>query len=359
MLHFSCSSLAMPWYGGSQSMLDNRLAKRVGTPSSWDLAWELGRWTGGPPVDLVFVQDDSASMYRAAHDDPPALRPEAARLTVSLLEGARAAFIAFGAADRGCAIPLQRISCDEDRRTLMARIEAATYEKGGTDYADGLRSVIDALVEGDAAYGWPPYRAEGHAVGVLFMSDGQPGVDPDRVPDRRRLDELRSEGGPYERLRERGWPVFTIGVGRAANDAEAAGVLSEMAEATGGRPFVAATVHGLLEACAAVVAGLSGCEWTSGGEPEPVPVSRRFELRTGSRSATFVAVKSAPDQVLRVIDPGGREVRGRRRVRSTRFELVAVTAPRGGGWTAVVEGTGQASLGILTDAAPGLPGSAR
>lgn len=237
-------------------MADNHLVTCVGTLSGAEHPPE--RW-GESSLDLVLVQDDSVSICRADGDDLPAMRLEAARRAVSLLApGARIAFIAFGAADQGRVIPLESIDCDQDRRAAIARMEAATFEKGGTDYVDALRAVIDALTEGDPAYGWPRYRAEGRTVGVLFLSDGQPGAEPYRVPDQLQLLELRSEGGIYELLRKRGWPVFTIGVGSAARSAEAAAVLREMAEKTGGRSYVAATRDELLVACTAVVAQLSG-----------------------------------------------------------------------------------------------------
>lgn len=213
---------------------------------------------GGPPspswLDLVVVQDDSASVCGA---DGACQRLEAGRLAVSRLRpGARVAFVAFGAADRGRAMALRRIHRDADRRAILGAMEEATFEKGGTDYVDALRSVIDVLEDGDAAYGWPPYRAGRRMVAVLFLSDGQPGVDSRGEPDRQQLDALREPGGVYELLRARGCPVFTIGLGGAVDDPEAATILGEMAEATGGEFRLASSPDELLAACAAVMAEL-------------------------------------------------------------------------------------------------------
>lgn len=205
-------------------------------------------------LDLVVVQDDSASVCGA---DGACMRLEAGRLAVSLLRpGARIAFVAFGGADRGRAIPLRWIRREADRSAILAAMEEATFEKGGTDYVDALRSVIDVLRDGDAAYGWPPYRAGRRTVGVLFLSDGQPGVDSRREPDQQQLDALRGRGGVYELLRARGWPVFTVGLGGAMDDPEAATILGEMAAATGGEFRLASSPDELLAACTAVMAEL-------------------------------------------------------------------------------------------------------
>jgi hypothetical protein len=241
----SISVITMVWFGAI--MVDTGPAARLGAASS--AALPCARRTGAerPALDLVIVQDDSESMYGRGPGTPPALRLEAARLLVSQLGAhARVAFVGFGAADRSSEVPLVRIDSDEDRRAMIALIEAATFEKGRAHYPSALRSVIDALADGDRAYGWPPYRAAGRKVGVLFLSDGH-------VSDQQQLDELLAEGGICELMSARGCPVHTIGIGSAARDA---GVLREIAATTGGSSRVATDAHELRAACRAVIAQL-------------------------------------------------------------------------------------------------------
>lgn len=295
-----------------------------------------GRATYGSTLDVVLVVDDSASMWRAPAGAPAAARLEAAHLAVSLLpSGARAAFVSFGAAGSGCVVPLQTIDRGDDREALMERMTAATFEKGGTDYGEAHRSIIDALVDGDVAYGWPPYRAEGRTVAILFVSDGRPGLDPRRLQDQRRL-------------RERAWPVHTVGVGSAAHEPDAGLVLRELAESSGGRARLATTVDELLNACAGIVADLGGHGWTAAQPPAATPLVSRFALPPGVREATFVAVKSAEDQTLLLRGPLGAEASGAARRSGRRFELAAVTGPPAGTWTATVTGSGRAGVGLLT-----------
>jgi hypothetical protein len=305
-----------------------------------------------PALDLVLAHDESGSVSRAGAGHMAAMRLEAARLAVALLlaldASTRIAYVGFSAADRSREIPLARIDTEQDHRDVVSRIEAATFETGWTDYGSALRSVIDVLADGDAAYGWPPYRVESRTVAVLFLSDGLPAADPYRVPDAQQLRELRAAGGVYQRLAERRWPVFTVGIGRAARHPDVAAVLADMARATRGRSIVAATVEELLGAYAAVIAELGGQRWTPCEPAAPAPVVRRFELPPGLRRATFAAVRSHTSQSLLVVDPGGKVVDGAGRVVGARFENVTIAEPCAGRWTATVMGAGQASVGLLT-----------
>src|SRR5207302_10517552 len=100
-------------------------------------------------------------------------------------------------------------------------------------YAYTLRCAVDVLGRGEAAYKAYPYRARDRRAAIIFFSDGRPGPDLPDAPD------------VYRLLRERGWPVFTIGVGTAASDPAASAVLATMATATGGEFFPAATADEL------------------------------------------------------------------------------------------------------------------
>jgi von Willebrand factor type A domain-containing protein len=305
-----------------------------------------------PALDLVLAHDESGSISRAGAGHLAAMSLEAARLAVALLlaldASTRIAYVGFSGADRSRELPLARLNTERDHRKVVSRIEAATFETGWTDYGSALRSVIDVLADGDAAYGWPPYRVEGRTVAVLFLSDGLPAADPHRVPDREQLRELRADGGVYQRLAERRWPVFTVGIGRAARHPDAATILDDMARATRGRSVVAATVEELLAAYVAVIAELGGQRWTPCDPAAPAPVVRRFELRPGLRRATFAAVRSHTSQSLLVVDPGGNVVDGAIRVAAARFENVTIADPCAGLWSATVVGAGQASIGLLT-----------
>jgi len=230
-------------------MVDIGLPTRLANPLLRGFPWRRPR-DGGSAVDLVIVQDDSSSMYRSDGAAAHAARLEAVCLAISLLGvRARVGFIAFGTVNRGRSIPPRPVATEDQRRQLIAEVKAATYEKGGTDYGDALRAVVDALTDGDGAYGWPPYRADGRTAGVLLVSDG-------RVRDAQQLRQLREMGGVYETLRERGVPVFTVGVENAVREPEAAAVLREMAMATGGNAYLARTPGELMASCAAVIAEL-------------------------------------------------------------------------------------------------------
>jgi UDP-N-acetylglucosamine enolpyruvyl transferase len=232
-----------------------------GDNSGRAIIWALprrGKRTAMEPtaLDLVIVLGDGAVLGREP-DAPLALRVEAARQVVWEVDGrARLAFVGPGSPD--CAVrPLMPVASTSDRQTLSARIEAATSWEGGPHYPSTLRSAIDALIDGDNAYGWPPYRVPGRTAGVLFLGDGRPRSDPRPGPDQQQIDELLAPGGVCQLLSQRGWSVSTIDNGSAASDAEPAAILREMARATGGRSFVATTPKELRAACGAVIAELS------------------------------------------------------------------------------------------------------
>jgi hypothetical protein len=247
-------------------MVDNSVAAVDSAPAFGLFPWDRPR-VAQADIDLVLVQDDSWSMCRTDGAGSGATRLEAVRRVVSLLDvNARVAFVAFGARDRGRVISLRGIASQPDREAMVATIEAATFEKGASDYGEALRSVIDALVEGDVAYGWPPYQLPGRTAGALFLSDGW-------LPDRHQLRELRDI---YQRLRERRLPVFTVGMGSAVREPGAGGrhhpigappgggpTPPACAPATGGRAYLASGPQAVVEACDAVVAELSGRGWTA------------------------------------------------------------------------------------------------
>jgi hypothetical protein len=297
-------------------------------------------------LDIVILQDDSRSVCCADGGDTGATRLEAARLVVTLVDvGTRVAFVAFGGPGRGCPVSLRQIGSDLDRRLLIADMEAATFEKQGTDYGEALRWIVDALAEGDETYWRPPYRVDGRSAGALFLSDGL-------LRDRQHLRELREPGGICDRLRERGWPVCTIGL--CTRDEPSADVLRELAGATGGRSFSASTADELLHACAAAIAELRGWRWTAPARGEEEPAVERFQLDPAVRRATFVAARPAGGQALRVVDPNGIEACARRHAAS-RFEHVTVVDPAPGVWTATITGHGRGRIGVMTCRPRGLP----
>jgi hypothetical protein len=211
-----------------------------------------------PALDLVIVQGDPESAYGRYAIARSSRLVDTARLAVSLVdEHARVAFVGLRGADRRCVIPLAPVAGRDSRRALVARI-AAAVDGCCAHYPSALGSAVDALTGGDTDYGWPPYRVPGRTAGVLFLGTGRPTIDPHRIADRQQLDELLAPNGICDLLAERGCPVFTIGIGGAARDDEAAAVLRDMAEVTGGRSFVATTLDELRAACSAVVAELGG-----------------------------------------------------------------------------------------------------
>lgn len=329
-------------------MVDHSPVTRVGPTPSGDAAWQVGP----PPLDLVLVLDDSRSVRLWDGAGRAARWLEATRLAVAVVPaGTRVAVVRCGALDRerDHVLALRSIFDAEDRRRLLAGVEAAEDERGGADYAGALRSVIDALARGDDAYGWRPYRSRGRSVGVLLLSDGQPGIEAGRMPDDEALPELRNRhDGLYRTLRERRWPVHTIGMGLATASVDAAAVLREIAERTGGRARLAVTMDQLLERCAEVVAELSGQCWTTGS----------LDLEPGLRSATFVAIRAGEERSLRVLDPAGREVAGDARTSTGPFEAVTVEHPAAGRWSARVTGDELATIGVARRRRPA-PGGGR
>jgi hypothetical protein len=143
-----------------------------------------------------------------------------------------------------------RTAADRVMRLLQARARVRALrvraEDHGGSRSGALRAAIDALVERDIGYGWPPYAVEGRRAGVLLLSDGN-----SRLGAQQR-DELLATGGVCELLAARGWPVHTVDVGDGGA-ADNAGLLRDVACATGGRWFAAGTMNHLRHACAAAM----------------------------------------------------------------------------------------------------------
>lgn len=182
-------------------------------------------------VDLVIVEHDAGG--RAPWPAPL----EAAGLAASQLGAdARIACVAIDA--EGCRVaPLLQVDPVAECAPAIAETLVAVRDEVEPGYAYTLRCAVDVL-------GPYPNRARDRRAAIIFFSDGRPGADLPDTPD------------VYRLLEERGWPVFTIGVGTAASDPAASSVLATMARATGGGFFPAATADELLAACAAVIAEL-------------------------------------------------------------------------------------------------------
>jgi hypothetical protein len=206
------------------------------------------------PVDLVLVQDDSDSMW--LKDPGAAIRTEAASLALELVgldvsgAGDRFAFASFGSSDQAQVIPLRPVRGAVDRAAILRWIRAMTSPKGSTDYDSGLRAAIDALQDRDDAYAsprGPRYRASGRAMGVVLLSDGQPQATPFWPFDRR---GRGSDDPVLDLFRDRGWPLFTIGVGLASEACAAHRVLARVAERTGGLAYAPGDLRRI---CSAIV----------------------------------------------------------------------------------------------------------
>ena len=173
--------------------------------------------------------------------DDACLDSEVARLTVSRVRlGTRIGFVGFDAG-LGHEVPLMRIDCEESRRAVVARLRVSRPDDGWTGWADALRAVIDVAGEDQA----------GRRRAVLAVS-GRP-VGGGRVNWAR-----EPEGEACRLLAARGWRLFTVGTGAAAEDRAARRMLRYLARTSGGRSSVAATAEETMGACRAVVDRLSG-----------------------------------------------------------------------------------------------------
>jgi hypothetical protein len=212
-------------------------------------------------VDLVIV-----ALRDACGRAPWPAPLEATSLAASLLDAdARFACIAIDALEGCRRAPLRPVCPGIERAGAIADELLALADDGEAGYAYALRCAVDSLIEGDAAYQRLPFRTADRRAAILFIGDGRPGAD---VPD---------ASAECELLRQRGWPVFTVGVGAAASESGAEAVLRTMAIVTRGAFFSAATADELVAACGAAIAELRGR-----GKRDGMPAGRGGADRGGA-----------------------------------------------------------------------------
>lgn len=183
--------------------------------TQWRAVWEAEIVTpregsGGTSVDAALVLDASGSMTT---NDPRGVRRDAAKAFVdSLIEGDRAAAVQFTTTARVLA------ALTSDKAVVKAALDRVG-SSGGTDIGVAVRAGLDEL----DAHGLP-----GHDRLIVVLTDGE---------------------GPYttsltQRAIASDTTIYTVGLGTSID----VGLLTGIAEATGGKFFRAAAADDLVDA---------------------------------------------------------------------------------------------------------------
>ncbi|MCD4670414.1 MAG: VWA domain-containing protein [Actinomycetia bacterium] len=143
--------------------------------------------SGGAPMDLVLVIDESGSMKK---NDPGNLRVDAARLFIELnqilTEGNRVAIVGFGE-KTNIYIELTKIA--KNKKDIMEAISNIKSNQNLTDMKSALEEVKSMLDE----------RVRKNRTAVIFLTDGDLGIDDIPIPDEIREGE---NGRPKPPVRE-------------------------------------------------------------------------------------------------------------------------------------------------------------
>ena len=323
-----------------------------------------------PGIDVVLVLDCSGSTFRPTADGPATdplpdpLRIEMVRLAVALAgvdtSGAldRLAVICFGtAASRDHRMALTPVLDEGGRRSFVALAERKVVDRGGTNYVDALSATVEVLEEGDAAYRAAPFSVAGRSLLLLFASDGRPQMDNPGI-DRDQLRVLGGPGGLYDRFREHGWPIYTVGFGPAAVPGDHADVLKQMSVRSGGRYFPAASRDDLLSIYTALLSStVSGSPIAAPRPPVRLPVIQFFELAPGLLQATVTVVGGSDDTRLTVVRPDERVLSAAdvdvSFTTTSRFRAVTIRNPEPAGlWKALIDGQGTVMVEVVARPRP-------
>ncbi len=141
-------------------------------------AADMDMVSGGAPMDLVLVIDESGSMKK---NDPGNLRVEAARLFIELnqilTEGNRVSIVGFGEKTN---IYIEPTEIAMNKQDIMEAVSNIKSNQSLTDMKSALMEVKSMLDE---------RVRKNHAV-VIFLTDGDLGIDDIPVPD-----EIRNGSG--------------------------------------------------------------------------------------------------------------------------------------------------------------------
>jgi len=134
--------------------------------------------SGGVPMDLILVIDESGSMKK---NDPGNMRVEAARLFIELnqilTEGNRVSIVGFGEKTN---IYIEPTEIAMNKQDIMEAVSSIKSNQSLTDMKSALMEVKSMLDE---------RVRKNHAV-VIFLTDGDLGIDDIPVPD-----EIREGSG--------------------------------------------------------------------------------------------------------------------------------------------------------------------
>ncbi len=146
--------------------------------------------SGGAPIDLVLVIDESGSMK---NNDPENLRVDAARLFIELnqilTEGNRVSIIGFGEETN---IYIEPTEIAKNKKKIMEAISNIKSNQDLTDMKSALEEVKLMLDE----------RVKKNQTVVIFLTDGDLGIDDIPIPDYIREGNSNQEDKPEPPVRE-------------------------------------------------------------------------------------------------------------------------------------------------------------
>jgi len=153
-------------------------------------AADAGLVSDGAPIDLVLIIDESGSMK---NNDPENLRVDAARLFIELnqilTEGNRISIVGFGEKTN---IYIKLTEIAKNKKDIMEAISNIKSNQGLTDMKSALEEVKSMLGE----------RVKKNQAVVIFLTDGDLGIDDIPIPDEIREGSSNQKEKPEPPARE-------------------------------------------------------------------------------------------------------------------------------------------------------------
>ena len=225
-------------------------------------------------VDVVLIIDSSGSMV---NNDPAGLRKEAAKVFVdTMVNNDMVSIVDFDGGTR-VAYPLQAVT--DDRSAIKAAINTIN-SSGSTNIGAGLQTGYTQLLS----------SPNSNPKAAVLLTDGQ--------------GNYNNQADLYK---DKGWPVFTIGLSSSADEQ----LLRRIANETGGQYFALLDPNQLIQVYFAIQSAISGSDVVvttdltmSQGQTETVPAT----LSANQNTANFVVTWPGSRVDTTLIDPSGRVI---------------------------------------------------
>ena len=272
---------------------------------------------GATGVDVALIIDATGSM---SSNDPSGMRREAAKVFIDSAQASDAiAVVSFNTGARSLA-SLRTINDQDGREALKAAVNQVG-QSGGTNINAGLNQGFRELQS----------AADNDPKAGVLLTDGQ------------------HNSGPYNpqshlQFRDKGWPVYTIGLGSGANGQR----LSSIAAETGGTYEGLANPNqltGVYRSISRQIADEEVVEQSSFTMNQGESRQQSANVPSDQSYATFFTTWPGSEVSMSLVSPSGRQIDPSTtdgdvyHAKGNTYEIYTIQEPEAGQWTVDLYGT--------------------